>query len=102
MTLDTFKLEALAVLTHPGLLTACVRRVSSEERNGQLRSISVRHDYMSLSYMVTIDMLLEHNGQLDAMRHAFEIPDFTQGLSSALVIERCLKHMDDMVTRSGK
>ena len=102
MTLETFKMEAISVLTHPGLLTVCVRRLLSEERNSQLRSINVRADDLSLSYKITIDMLLEHNGQLDNMRHAFEIPDFTQGLSSALVIERCLKHMDDMVTRSGK
>ena len=102
MTLDTFKMEAIAVLTQPGLLTACVRRLLSEERNSQLRSINVRLDDLSLSYEIMIDMFIQYDDYKVLRRSTFEIPEFTTGLSSALVIEMCLDHIDSMVMRPGK
>jgi len=99
LTLDTFKMEAITVLDQPDLLTACVRRLLSEERNRQLKDIRVKHDYMSLSYLIRIDMLI---GDADLRSGMIEIPEFTTGLSSSLVIEKTLNRIEDIVTKVGK
>jgi len=102
MTIDNNIMAVIAVLKHPGLLVSCVRRNISTELNEMLKDINVKPNDLSLTYSVRIEMLIEVDGIFNKYIGGFEVFDSDMYLGSAIVIERCLKCIDDIVARAKK
>jgi hypothetical protein len=96
MTIDTFKMEAYAILNDPATLLAMVRSLSSVERNNQLWDIMVKDDEVSLTYRVYVYMLIGPEGKRKVCIDSFQVPEFLTGNGTTLIVQRCLKLMDTM------
>jgi len=97
MTEDNIKMETIGVLDNPKFLIQMIRRVSSAERNRQLRDITVQADDCSLTYRVYIKMLLGPEDRQEQYIDSIQVSVYTETMSSSHVVQRCLALMEEMV-----
>jgi hypothetical protein len=89
-------MESMYMMKHPDVVMQMVRRLSSDKRKEQLQRIVIKISTFSLSYRVYIEMRFGPEGARTMHIDSFQLPDFIAEPGTTLVVQRCLKLMDQM------